>query len=67
MHDDVPPNPQMSHVTAMDQLGRDIAPVESTVPTVMASGLDTLWPSANGFETSVGGGGPRKTPIRVSG
>ena len=29
---DVPPFPQMSPVTAMDQLGGDVAPVESAVP-----------------------------------
>ena len=41
MHDDVSPFPHMSHVTAMGQLGGDVAPVESTVPRVTASGLDT--------------------------
>ena len=64
--DDVPPFPQMSHVTAMGQLEGDVAPVESTVPRVTASGLGAPWPSANGFETGVGGG-PWKTTTRGSG
>ena len=55
VNDDVPPFPQMSHVTAMGQLEGDVAPVESTVPRVTASGLGAPWPSANGFETGVGG------------
>ena len=55
VNDYVLPFPQMSHVTAMDQLGGDVAPVESTVPRVTASGLGTPWPSANGFETGVRG------------
>ena len=55
VNDDVPPFPQISHVAAMDQLGGDVAPVESMVPRVTASGLGTPWPSANGFETGVGG------------
>jgi len=55
VHVDIHPFPQTSHVTAMEQFGGDIAPVERTVPTVTAFGLDTPGPSANGFKTGVGG------------
>ena len=53
--DDVLLFPQMSHVTAMGQLGGDVAPVGSAVPRVTASGLEAPWPAADGFETGVGG------------
>ena len=42
-------------MTAMGQLGGEVAPVELTVPRVTTSGLGAPWPSANGFETGVGG------------
>ena len=57
VHDDVPPFPHMSHVTARDQLGGDMAPVESAVSRVTASVLETPWLSANAFVPGVGGGG----------
>ena len=51
VHDDVPPFPHMSHVTARDQLAVDMAPVESAVSRVTASVLETPW------ETVVRGSG----------